>query len=321
MRLSPSTRVVIVGMPRQLGEIIGRAVAAQADMEVVGEWPSSAKLLSAVEHGRADVVVVGAEQYQPEDVRRLVEQHGTRILTLVAGGRRAVLYGPSAREEALGEITPSGLVAAIRRTTNPSPILAPEAAEGSRRGPPPQSKGGSGMAAIVTTEEIVTAEHVISATIGPCQCRTPFGKDSPFFTCHIGGEVRDASGRPNTILPNDQRWYVDVNAELQGSLVRTFCGYLCFCVYLDPCGDCRSPIGNPCYDIELNPCGTGKYKYTFEFPAPNLEERDCACLFNLCLSTTYKDSCPGRQPGGLLVGDCKGPFLEFFVPGGITPTA
>jgi DNA-binding NarL/FixJ family response regulator len=319
MRLSPSIRVAIIGLPRQLREIIARAVVAQADMEVAGEWPTSASLLSAVEHDRPDVVVVGAEQHEPEDVRRIVERHGTRILTLVAGGRRAVLYGPSASEETIAEITPSELVTAIRKMTSPNRTLAPGAAQGTRREQLSQSKGELGMAAVVTPEAAVAAEHVISATIGPCQCRTPFGKDSPFFTCHIGGEVRDASGRPNTILPNDQRWYVDVNAELQGSLVRTFCGYLCFCIYLDPCGDCRSPIGNPCYDIELNPCGTGKYEYTFEFPAPNLEARDCACLFNLCLSTTYKDSCPERRPGGLLVGDCKGPFLEFFVPGGITP--
>src|SRR5262245_45568320 len=105
-------------MPRILCDILKETVGRHADMEVVGEQPAGADLVAAARAALADVVVVApAEPELPAECGALLAAiPGMRVVGVAADGRHAFLWelGPPLRQVSLGEVSPKGLVQAIR---------------------------------------------------------------------------------------------------------------------------------------------------------------------------------------------------------------
>jgi DNA-binding NarL/FixJ family response regulator len=114
------TRILLAEMPRMLCDIIKETVNRHPDMEVVGEQPDRASLISVARATEADVVVVGLSDLElPADCAALLEAvPEIRLLGVAPDGRRAFLWradlGARPTRTSLGEISPLGLVHAIR---------------------------------------------------------------------------------------------------------------------------------------------------------------------------------------------------------------
>ena len=97
-------------------DIITDVVTTQPDMEVVGQLPDRLVLLSTTDQTRADVVVLGLKDSAlPTDCEQLFTAHPQiRVLGIAADGRRAFLYELRPQQVSLGEVSPQGLIDAIR---------------------------------------------------------------------------------------------------------------------------------------------------------------------------------------------------------------
>ncbi len=106
-----------------LCDIIRNVVADQPDMLVVGELPHRAGLLDGVERSQASVVVLGLSDSElpVECTALLATRPQTRVLGVAADGRRAFLYELRPHRTPLGEVSPAGLVEAIRGERVPVP--------------------------------------------------------------------------------------------------------------------------------------------------------------------------------------------------------
>jgi DNA-binding NarL/FixJ family response regulator len=109
------TRIVLINMTPLLREIVGEAVDREPDLELVGEHEAAVDVRAAVEHDKADFVIVGADSAAGERVRALVGgAPGLRALELRACGKESVLYELRPHRVALGEISPATLLQTIR---------------------------------------------------------------------------------------------------------------------------------------------------------------------------------------------------------------
>ncbi len=101
-----------------LCDIITDVVAHQSDMEVLGMLPDRATLVMTALATRAEVVVLGLPDGElPDECAKVFDADPhIRVLGVVADGRRAFLYELRPQRLALGEISPHGLVEAIRAT-------------------------------------------------------------------------------------------------------------------------------------------------------------------------------------------------------------
>jgi len=102
-----------------LGGIVTDIVTSQSDMEVVGDLPDRSGLQATVGDAAVDVVVLGLlDTDLPSDCIALFSAHPSiRMLGVVGDGRRAFLYELRPQRFPLGEVSPNGLVDAIRRTS------------------------------------------------------------------------------------------------------------------------------------------------------------------------------------------------------------
>ena len=127
----------------------------------------------------------------------------------------------------------------------------------------------------------------------------------------ISTHVYEVGGQaPTTIIGTDQDWYVEVDFELFGHLIRHLCGSWCICVYLESIGpgpEIRIP--NDCKTGKLDPCGDGKYKVKVEVPAGHVPADSCGALYILGVTLTTLDAC--GKPGHI-AAYCKGPNLMFY---------
>lgn len=101
-------RVALIGCTGILGEIIGRTVAAQPEIEVLGEFLPG-------EPGAADAdLVVWNEAGEGEVASWLLEVRRTpRVVATVGDGRDASLWELTPHRTRLGELSPSALADAI----------------------------------------------------------------------------------------------------------------------------------------------------------------------------------------------------------------
>jgi DNA-binding NarL/FixJ family response regulator len=101
-------RILVVGLPRLVREMIERSLAAQPDMEVLGGRDSDSP----------DFVVCGLDfPWLPDQYRELLEeQPRARVLGIEAAGGHAYLYELRPQRVAIGEVSPDDIVAAIRTT-------------------------------------------------------------------------------------------------------------------------------------------------------------------------------------------------------------
>lgn len=118
-----SIRVAIGEMPLLIREIVVGLIAAERDMEIVGEEQSTPELLRLVEQARPDVVVLDqCSADLPEAGRRLLaERQRLKLLVLAQDGRTASLHRLEAEEVALGAVSPASLVDVIRAASRQEP--------------------------------------------------------------------------------------------------------------------------------------------------------------------------------------------------------
>ena len=102
-----------------LGGIVESIVAAQHDMEVVARLDARASLAEAAVGLSADVVIVGLEAAElPMVCEELVLAHPQiKVLAVAGEGRGVFLYELRPQTSPLGEVSPQGLVDAIRAAT------------------------------------------------------------------------------------------------------------------------------------------------------------------------------------------------------------
>ncbi len=99
-----------------LGDIVEQVISEQPDMEIVGKLVARAPLTEAAAELSADVVIVGLEAAELPDVcEELVISHPQiKVLAVAGDGRGAFLYELRPQTSPLGEVSPEGLVNAIR---------------------------------------------------------------------------------------------------------------------------------------------------------------------------------------------------------------
>ncbi|MCP5095064.1 MAG: hypothetical protein GY943_05900 [Chloroflexi bacterium] len=118
---------------------------------------------------------------------------------------------------------------------------------------------------------------------------------------------------PSGIIRADQDWYVDVEWEMTGGLIRHFCGNWCLSVALDAVGPGEDyQIPSPPVRIPMDPCGDGKYSYRINVKAGEVAARDCdgtVYIFVVTLGST--DPC-GKSSH--IFAHCTGGHLHV-VPG------
>ena len=104
-----------------LCDIISEALTGQPDIEVVGGCDERMDLARASAAEDTDVIVLGLQDAEfPEAGVRLFDAHPQlHVLGVAADGRRAFLYELRPHRTALGEVSPQGLVDAIRVVAGP----------------------------------------------------------------------------------------------------------------------------------------------------------------------------------------------------------
>jgi len=118
--------VSLLNIPTMLRNIIEDTVANQADIELITQ-PTDVSLGA---RARPHVVIAGAaESDAAETAEALLSQWPrSRILIIATGGRQAVMFEFRTHRTELGELSPAGLLVAIR-----SAAAAPGEASGDCR--------------------------------------------------------------------------------------------------------------------------------------------------------------------------------------------
>ena len=114
-------RVLLVDMPRIPRELIERAVAAEADMLIVGSEPDLDELPAAAAASRPEFVIVGlVDESLPPPAERYLDEHARlKLLGVEAHDGTAFLYVLRPERAPLGEVSPADVVAAIRKAAAP----------------------------------------------------------------------------------------------------------------------------------------------------------------------------------------------------------
>jgi DNA-binding NarL/FixJ family response regulator len=112
-------RVVLAEMPPILRDVLARTLADQPDMVLVGELGTSMELILAAGETRADVVILGLDDAEFPGVAShlLGEYPHLKFLGVSADGRNAYLCELRPWKVRLMDVSPQGLVGAIRMAT------------------------------------------------------------------------------------------------------------------------------------------------------------------------------------------------------------
>jgi DNA-binding NarL/FixJ family response regulator len=102
-------------MPRMMRDVF-KQMLEQPDIEIVGELDDPLGLLLAAGRTHADVVILGLNdaEFPGVSTHLLSEYPHIKILGVTEDGRRAYLYELRPQKVAVGEVSPQGLLKAIR---------------------------------------------------------------------------------------------------------------------------------------------------------------------------------------------------------------
>ena len=115
------TRVILVEMPRMLGEIVREVVSNEPDLEIVEADDGDAALATIGASGACVVITRREDPVRERIGRWLGTGPQVRVLALSTDGRDGALYELQPQERLLGEISPPVLLAAIRDTLTDQP--------------------------------------------------------------------------------------------------------------------------------------------------------------------------------------------------------
>lgn len=111
-----SIRVLLVALPRIMREIVEHAFAEAPDLDIVGSVDGLAALDATFDKAQPDVLVVGLDQ--ESDARQLdpylYRDPRLTCFAIAGDARSAFLYELRPSAKPLGDVSPEGLVRAIR---------------------------------------------------------------------------------------------------------------------------------------------------------------------------------------------------------------
>lgn len=127
------TRIILIGMPRMLGELIRELVMAQPDLTLVAEFDGQEAVLQAIQRSRADVAITSLDGPVRASVTDLLAQvPALKVLAVSADGSESFLYELRPHERILGDVSPQTLLAAIRGQRPSVQTAAPDSGEAAR---------------------------------------------------------------------------------------------------------------------------------------------------------------------------------------------
>lgn len=115
--------VALGGMPRLLQDIVSDILQLQPELSVtIIEDCGEERLIEAVRSNRIDVLITAAPTAGSAEppIDLLYARSSLRVLDLESDGRTGVLYSLEPSVQRLTEVSPSGLLAAIRRVAKSS---------------------------------------------------------------------------------------------------------------------------------------------------------------------------------------------------------
>ena len=112
----PPTRILLAELSPALRQVLVPVLNNQVDMELVGEVSSALEILLAAGETRADVVVLGMPGIELPGIagQLLDEYQHLKVLAVNLDRQRALLYELRPQLLLVGEVTPDGLLDAIR---------------------------------------------------------------------------------------------------------------------------------------------------------------------------------------------------------------
>jgi DNA-binding NarL/FixJ family response regulator len=117
-----SVRILLVGLHGILHGIVKGVLEEQPDMVVVGELPGHEGVHEAIADHGANLVVWALNGQEPLDRHLSVfdDHPSLKVIAIRHEGRQSCLWQLQPHRTALGEISPTLLVAAIRRAATPT---------------------------------------------------------------------------------------------------------------------------------------------------------------------------------------------------------
>ena len=99
-----------------LQDIVTRILETAPDMRVLSQSMSDDELVTAAAESNIDVTILGCEEGELPELgcRLLNARPGIKILGLASDGRRSYVYELRPRSVPLGEVSPQGLLEAVR---------------------------------------------------------------------------------------------------------------------------------------------------------------------------------------------------------------
>jgi hypothetical protein len=113
------TRILLVGLPRLLEEIVSDAIAQAPDLTVTAKLPDVEAL--ACDPPATDVVVLGTESSELI-AATLERQPRLAVLAVSDDARSSSLYVLRPERTRVGDLSPERLVAAIRAAAEPPAV-------------------------------------------------------------------------------------------------------------------------------------------------------------------------------------------------------
>jgi DNA-binding NarL/FixJ family response regulator len=110
------TRILLVELPRLVGDIVEKLVRGEGDLEFVGSIDDADDLVAEVERTGADLVVLGiGGRGLPATCDELLYTHcRSRVIALEGDARSGFIYQLLPSRVPLGELAPDRLIDAIR---------------------------------------------------------------------------------------------------------------------------------------------------------------------------------------------------------------
>jgi hypothetical protein len=114
--LVPTTRILFVGLPQFMQDLIAELVSLEPDIEVVGMVPPGVDLAERIRVGAIDVVVAGldAGALTAECQSVLDDRRHVRFLAVSPDGGSGAVHELVPHVEPIAEVSPELLVSAIR---------------------------------------------------------------------------------------------------------------------------------------------------------------------------------------------------------------
>jgi DNA-binding NarL/FixJ family response regulator len=110
-------RVVLIGMPRMLTEIVREVIRAEPDLTIVGDFSHLEAARATIDARRPAVVITVLEQtVQADGVYLLDTNRQMRVLSVSADGDETLLCELRPHEQNLGELSVQEFLRAIRGT-------------------------------------------------------------------------------------------------------------------------------------------------------------------------------------------------------------